>query len=219
MERETMRAKIERLEKENAQLQQIAQKQDKELRKLKDELERLKKKRKKLAETDNLELVAQQLESAQNSSDKWHREYFNQYEKNKRLEEEIQKLKSEKSKRSRSKIVIENEELRKEIESKEEHIQSLYLQQVKADEEVQKVKKEHQELFKAYKKDLERVEEEYKKDNTKKHNERGAGRKARFSAEQIETIKMYRLQGKKIKEIAELFKCSVGLIHKIINEK
>ena len=29
---------------------------------------------------------------------------------------------------------------------------------------------------------------------------------------------MYRVQGKTIKEIAELYKCSVGLIHKIINE-
>ena len=152
MARETMKTKIERLEKENAQLKEITENQDNELRKLKDELERLKKKRKKLAKTDNLELVAQQLENAQNSSDRWHREYFNQYEKNKRLEEEIQKLKS---KRSRNKIIIENEEY-------------------------------------------------------KKHNERGAGRKTRFSAEQMETIKMCRLQGKKIKEIAELFRCSVG---------
>ena len=189
-----MRTKIERLDKENVQLQQIAERQANEIQKLKNELERLKKKRKKLAENNNLELVAQQLESAQNSSDKWHREYFNQYEKNRRLENEIQKLKNEKDKMTRSKVVRENKEL----------------------------KKEYQELFEAYKKDLERAEEEYKKNGTdrlKKHNERGAGRKARFSAEQIESIKMYRLQGKKIKEIAEIFKCSVGLVHKIINEK
>ena len=51
----------------------------------------------------------------------------------------------------------------------------------------------------------------------KVHNERGAGRKARFSDEQIETIRMYRLQGKTIKEISEMFDCSVGLIHKLIN--
>ena len=30
---------------------------------------------------------------------------------------------------------------------------------------------------------------------------------------------MYRFQGKTIKEIAEMFKCSTGLVHKIINEK
>ena len=49
------------------------------------------------------------------------------------------------------------------------------------------------------------------------HNERGAGRKARFTDTEIETIKMYRIQGKTIKEIADIFKCSVGLVHKIIN--
>lgn len=48
-------------------------------------------------------------------------------------------------------------------------------------------------------------------------NERGAGRKARFTDTEIETIKMYRIQGKTIKEIADMFKCSVGLVHKIIN--
>lgn len=52
----------------------------------------------------------------------------------------------------------------------------------------------------------------------KVHNERGAGRKARFTDQEKETIKMYRLQGKTIKEISEMFGCSVGLIHKLINE-
>lgn len=55
--------------------------------------------------------------------------------------------------------------------------------------------------------------------NEKKHNERGAGRKSRFSEEEKSSIKMYRFQGKTIKEIAEMFKCSTGLVHKIINEK
>ena len=50
-------------------------------------------------------------------------------------------------------------------------------------------------------------------------NERGAGRKNKFNENDIENIKMYRLQGKTIKEIAEIFNCSVGLIHKLINEK
>ena len=34
-----------------------------------------------------------------------------------------------------------------------------------------------------------------------------------------ESIRMYRLQGKTIKEIAEMFSCSVGIIHKLIHEK
>ena len=52
----------------------------------------------------------------------------------------------------------------------------------------------------------------------KQHNERGAGRKTRFTDQEKETVKMYRLQGKTIKELAEMFCCSVGLIHKLINE-
>lgn len=53
--------------------------------------------------------------------------------------------------------------------------------------------------------------------NEKKHNERGAGRKTRFTDGEIETIKLYRIQGMTIKDIAEMFKCSVGLIHKLVN--
>jgi len=53
---------------------------------------------------------------------------------------------------------------------------------------------------------------------TKKHNERGAGRKSRFTDQEREMIKMYRIQGQTIKEIAASFNCSAGLIHKLINE-
>lgn len=52
----------------------------------------------------------------------------------------------------------------------------------------------------------------------KPKNERGAGRKERFSDQDKELIKMYRIQGKTIKELAEMYECSVGLIHKLINE-
>lgn len=50
-------------------------------------------------------------------------------------------------------------------------------------------------------------------------NERGAGRKARFTIHEKETMKMYRIQGKSIREIADMYNCSVGLVHKIINEQ
>jgi len=50
------------------------------------------------------------------------------------------------------------------------------------------------------------------------HNNRGAGRKSKFTEGEKETMKMYRFQGKTIKEIAEIYKCSVGLVHKLINE-
>lgn len=58
----------------------------------------------------------------------------------------------------------------------------------------------------------------HKLNNENKHNERGAGRKSKFSQGDKELIKMYRLQGKTIKEIAIMYECSVGLIHKLINE-
>lgn len=64
------------------------------------------------------------------------------------------------------------------------------------------------------------LEKELKKihkiNNRKKHNDRGAGRKPRFSEKEKKTIKMYRIQGKTIKELSEMYRCSIGLIHKII---
>ena len=65
--------------------------------------------------------------------------------------------------------------------------------------------------------DIQKLKNE-NKTNKQKHNERGAGRKARFTDTEIKTIKMYRIQGKTIKQIAEIVNCSVGLIHKLINE-
>ncbi|MEG0181825.1 MAG: hypothetical protein RR657_08030 [Peptostreptococcaceae bacterium] len=57
------------------------------------------------------------------------------------------------------------------------------------------------------------------KKNSFMHNARGAGRRARFSDDQVNEIKNLREDGKTIKEIATRFECSVGLIHKLINEK
>lgn len=49
-------------------------------------------------------------------------------------------------------------------------------------------------------------------------NSRGAGRKSKFTEQEKQTIKMYRIQGKTIREIATMFECSVGVIHKVVNE-
>ena len=54
---------------------------------------------------------------------------------------------------------------------------------------------------------------------TERISNRGAGRKKRFYDQERETMRMYRLQGKTIREIAEIFECSVGIVHKIVNEK
>ena len=51
------------------------------------------------------------------------------------------------------------------------------------------------------------------------HNARGAGRKAKFTDDQVDEIRRLREDGNTIKEIANRYNCSVGLIHKLINEK
>lgn len=49
-------------------------------------------------------------------------------------------------------------------------------------------------------------------------NERNAGRKRKLGDEEIAIIDKLHLQGKSIRFIAKEVGCSVGLVHKIINE-
>lgn len=91
----------------------------------------------------------------------------------------------------------------------------------KQEKEIQKLKDENKSL----KSMIHKLKNENKKlksnsvgSDKRIHNERGAGRKERFSDQEKEMMKMYRIQGKTIKEIAQMYSCSVGLIHKIINE-
>lgn len=50
-------------------------------------------------------------------------------------------------------------------------------------------------------------------------NERGAGRKSKFGNEERGKITMLFLQGKSYRTIAKEMECSVGLVHKILNEQ
>ena len=50
-------------------------------------------------------------------------------------------------------------------------------------------------------------------------NERGAGRKEKFTEEEKSTVKMLRLQNKSYIAIAKEMNCSVATVHKIINEQ
>lgn len=84
----------------------------------------------------------------------------------------------------------------------------------KQEKEIQKLKSEIQKL----KNENKALKNNKVVSDKKIYNERGAGRKERFSEQEKEMMKMYRIQGKTIKEIAEMYSCSVGLIHKIINE-
>lgn len=49
-------------------------------------------------------------------------------------------------------------------------------------------------------------------------NERNAGRKRKFTKEEVAIIDMLHLQGKSIRAIAKEMNCSVGLVHKLLNE-
>ena len=132
--------------------------------------------------------------------------------KNRELEakdKEIQNLKDE------------NEKLLKKIEELENGIDN-------PEDYIKKLKKAYAIQLVKMGKETEAKDEEIKKLKDKIHklklekgvyNERGAGRKSKLNDHDKEVIKMYRLQGKTIKEISELYNCSVGLIHKIINEK
>ena len=125
-------------------------------------------------------------------------------DENKKLLEKITKLENELYKASYYKdgdYEIEAVRRGKVIEKQEKEIQ-------KFKEEIRKLKNENKVL-----KSSKVIS------NRKIHNERGAGRKERFSEQEKEMIKIYRLQRRTIKEIAKLYNCSVGLIHKIINEK
>lgn len=42
------------------------------------------------------------------------------------------------------------------------------------------------------------------------------GRKQKFTEQDKALIKMYRIQGKTVRELAQIFECSTGLIHKLI---
>lgn len=93
-----------------------------------------------------------------------------------------------------------------------------YIQMNKRIESLEMQNKIHQKTINQNKNVHKLINETIKQDEIIK-NQRGAGRKSKFTDSEKETIKMYRLQGKTIKEIADMYDCSVGLIHKLINEK
>lgn len=70
------------------------------------------------------------------------------------------------------------------------------------------------------KKDLEKMKKaeliEYIKELESRLN---AGRKEKFNEEQVKQILEARSEGKSIRTIAKEFDCSIGLIHKLINNR
>lgn len=76
-----------------------------------------------------------------------------------------------------------------------------------------------QELAEALRKIAElEAELEAVKNSFHKHNERNAGRPKKYGEEKIKEITMLFIQGKSYRAIAKEVGCSVGFVHKILNE-
>lgn len=99
------------------------------------------------------------------------------------------------------------ERLKKELEEKEKIIKNLLTEILQKDEELKRAEKNHQNIIKAYKKDLEKLKEQ------------NGGRPRKLTEEQKSSIEMYRIQGKTVKEISQLFNCSMSTVNRILTEK
>lgn len=111
----------------------------------------------------------------------------------------------------------QNKTLLEKIKSLENENSKLKNEVLKLEEENKELRAESSNWFNKYleieKQNLKSLKESLK------INPRGAGRKQKLTDTDKETIRSYKAQGKTIREIADLYNCSVGLVHKIINEK
>ena len=132
---------------------------------------------------------------------------------------------SKKESRDDKSYEVEIEELKKKIDCLNDIIARLEKRNERLEEDVEKYRKDYLYYFDEYSKlrdkDFNRTLEEINnlKKNSLMHNARGAGRKAKFTDDQVDEIRRLREDGNTIKEIANRYNCSVGLIHKLINEK
>ena len=132
---------------------------------------------------------------------------------------------SKKESRDDKSYEVEIEELKKKIDCLNDIIARLEKRNERLEEDVEKYRKDYLYYFDEYSKlrdkDFNRTLEEINnlKKNSLIHNARGAGRKAKFTDDQVDEIRRLREDGNTIKEIANRYNCSVGLIHKLINEQ
>lgn len=96
-------------------------------------------------------------------------------------------------------LINENENLRQHNKILENRLANAAK---KSDEQIQLIRKLQQQI-----------------EESSDHNKRGAGRKPKFTSKQIEKIAEMRASGRTFKSIAEEMNCSVGLVHKLINEQ
>ena len=69
------------------------------------------------------------------------------------------------------------------------------------------------------KKENEELRMQLQNKDIKVHNERGGGRKKKFSEEEEARIRQLRESGMTLQRIAEELQCSVSLVHKIVSNK
>ena len=123
-----------------------------------------------------------------------------------------------------------------ELEEKEKEIEKLKIEHKEAIEEMIKKIGELMDIDDAREIDIvhkarslrnaDKELEELRKENEKlkleleesKSKRKNAGRKAKFTEQEIVTMQMYQMQGKSMREIAKIFECSVGTVHKCIGE-
>lgn len=136
------------------------------------------------------------------------------------LEKEIQELKNElkRLKDENDKLKFSNDKL--EVSHKLAVEQWEYYSN-KCYEHEKKIEKLKDESFK-YEKDIQKLKNELNEKKKKKvlnvHNERNAGRKPKLTSDEIARAQMLKLQGWSYKKVAEDIGCSVGLVHKLLNE-
>ena len=112
---------------------------------------------------------------------------------------------------------FENSPYRKQLEDKMKLLEMKLKTAERAQKHAEKLAKARDEQLKELQEQIKQLQA---KTNVHKiKNERGAGRKQKLTNAEIQAIKMYRLQGKSYRAIADMFGCSVGLVHKIINEQ
>lgn len=175
MVRETQKEKIERLERELSQAQEVIKEQNNKIDSMIDKADN------SFENSVTYEQMKKQIEISK------------QIIKNQ--DAEIAKLKKQ-YKEDLTKAYTETAMLESQIETKEKECSS----QIK-------------ELERYYTYKLE------SKGEKKVHNERRAGRKQQILEDERQKIRDYRAEGHTIKEISKIFNRSVGIIHKIINEK
>lgn len=108
--------------------------------------------------------------------------------------------------------VIKYEKLEAKAKKQKEQIQKLINENEKLQEQTKQLKAESK-IIEDLNKQIEDLKAERNVQKIK--NERGAGRKQKFTSAEIQAIKMYRLQGKSYRAIADMFNCSVGTVFNV----